>query len=168
MGGQYESEGKMGESMHETFAFPVVSLLILNAAGEVLLQERWKSGDPFHGYLELPQGRLKRSETLLECARRELEEETGLTEFQPLEVVENEVLEETSVQSLQGAIVSLVGRETYLAVSVVGSAKGEPHHSHEAQRHAWYTPSEVRQLLLAHRVFPLNVPMLRSFAASDS
>lgn len=158
----------MVESMHETFAFPVVSLLILNEAGEVLLQERWKPGDQFHGYLELPQGRLRRSETLLECARRELEEETGLTDFQPIEAVGNEVLEEASVQSLKEAIVSLVGRETYLAVSVVGSAKGEPHHSSEARRHEWYAPSDVRQLLLAHRVFPLNVPMLRSFASSDS
>lgn len=67
--------------MHEKFTFPVVSVIIehLDLSGRILLQTRTKGEPPrLRDLWEPPQGRLRIGESLLDCAVREREEETGL------------------------------------------------------------------------------------------
>jgi 8-oxo-dGTP pyrophosphatase MutT (NUDIX family) len=152
--------------LRETFAFAVIAILVVNRQGKVLLQERTKPGDEFYGYLELPQGRLRHRESILACAQRELEEETGLKGFRPAQSVSDEIIERTSVQYLTGVAVGMVGRKTYLAIAIMGNADGRPRNSSEGHSHRWWGAEAVEELLLARRVVPLNVPMLRSFVAT--
>lgn len=130
----------------------------------VLLQTRSKNwAGRYRGLLELPQGHLDAHESLLECAARELREETGLAAFAPLartapstERSHGEQL--TSVESL---VVSEVGDQAYMAVCIVGTACGTPRGSAESSSPHWCSRETVKGLLAEARVFPLNVPMLR-------
>jgi 8-oxo-dGTP pyrophosphatase MutT (NUDIX family) len=45
---------------------------------EVLLQTRWKEGDKYHGFIEIPAGRLEAGEDIIDGLKREVWEETGL------------------------------------------------------------------------------------------
>jgi 8-oxo-dGTP pyrophosphatase MutT (NUDIX family) len=154
--------------IEELFAYPVISLMVLNHSDALLLQKRWKPEDQFHNFLELPQGRLRRGEHLLECARRELKEETGLNDFIPINSVDEEMVSGADLQSLETVAVNLVGRETYLAVGLVGRARGTPRQSEKAIQHRWHSASEVDTLLATNKIFPLNVPMLRWYVANYS
>jgi ADP-ribose pyrophosphatase YjhB (NUDIX family)/predicted transcriptional regulator len=54
-----------------------VGLIIENDKGEFVAQQRLKQ--PYYGFWGRPTGKIRWSETVLEAAARELEEETGLT-----------------------------------------------------------------------------------------
>jgi 8-oxo-dGTP pyrophosphatase MutT (NUDIX family) len=66
--------------MSEPFAHPVISIIVEHSTlvGHVLLQRRTKAEPaPLARLFELPQGRLRQGESLADCARRELSEETA-------------------------------------------------------------------------------------------
>ena len=52
------------------------SVALFNSRGDVLLIRR--GAEPFRGQWSLPGGSMRKEESMLECAIRELEEETGL------------------------------------------------------------------------------------------
>lgn len=54
-----------------------VALIIENSEGKYLAQQRLKQ--PYYGFWGRPTGKIRWGETMLEAARRELTEETGLT-----------------------------------------------------------------------------------------
>ena len=58
---------------HETVILPHAVTIVVDTEDKVLVEER--SDD---GYIDFPGGTLDLGETLEECAKRELEEETGL------------------------------------------------------------------------------------------
>lgn len=63
----------------ERFAVPFVKGVVLAPDGRLLLQRRAKVGDPYHGFWELPGGKMRHGETAEMALRRELREEAGLT-----------------------------------------------------------------------------------------
>ncbi len=63
----------------ERFAVPFVKAVVLAPDGRLLLQRRAKVGDPYHGFWELPGGKMRHGETAEMALGRELREEAGLT-----------------------------------------------------------------------------------------
>lgn len=155
--------------MSESFSEPVVSVIIERPGPpqEVLLQERSKvEAGQFRGLLELPQGRLRQGETILECAEREVLEETGLVLFSPttqvqISEINGEVLAHGDFQ-----VVCESGVHSFLAVCIVGTAEGTPRGSEESTNPQWYGRTSILELLRSNRVFPLNVPMLQRFLST--
>ena len=66
---------------HEQFIHPAARIIVENRVGEVLFIERIDNGK-----LGLPAGALEENETIEDCIRREVKEETGLI-IQALEVI---------------------------------------------------------------------------------
>jgi 8-oxo-dGTP pyrophosphatase MutT (NUDIX family) len=154
--------------MSEAFAHPVVSMIIENErlAGYVLLQKRTKpEPEPLSGLFELPQGRLRQAESLADCAKRELQEETGLQNLHlRRRIKRSSVLTET-LESVEAIAVVETGQHSYLAICVIGSAEGTPTASAESSDPGWYSRAEVLDFISSHRIFPLNVPMLLAYYA---
>lgn len=148
--------------VEEQFADPVVSVIVERKdSSQILLQRREKS-EPIllNGLLELPQGRLRRGESLAACARRELLEETGLSNLRLRASVNRIGLRGESLESILALVSTETGYHSYLAICVVGVADGKPRGSNESGTPTWYSRSSVAELLKKDQVFPLNVPML--------
>jgi 8-oxo-dGTP pyrophosphatase MutT (NUDIX family) len=155
--------------MTEIFAYPVVSIIVEHPTRSdlILLQKRTKDGAKgLRNLFELPQGRLRMGESFVECASRELHEETGLTNFRCEHTVStSDILGET-LEMLNGTVVVETGVHSYLAICVVGKADGAPRSSAESSDPSWYSEAEVLQLIDSQGIFPLNVPMLRGYYSS--
>jgi 8-oxo-dGTP pyrophosphatase MutT (NUDIX family) len=151
--------------MLELFADPVVSLVVehIDCGRGILLQKREKL-EPvlLNGLFELPQGRVRRGESILECAERELREETGLYNFRAhRSSIREAFVRNESLQFINSLIVSEAGEHSYLAVCLIGTAQGTERGSSESSSPSWHAREEVSELLASNRIFPLNVPMLR-------
>lgn len=155
----------------ESFAHPVISIIVEHStlAGYVLLQRRTKPEPAtLCGLFELPQGRLRQGESLADCAKRELSEETGLENFRLLRgAARSNILAET-LETVEAVAVVETGQHSYLAICIVGSADGAPRASAESSEPRWHSRDEVLHLIASHLVFPLNVPMLLSYYADGS
>lgn len=146
---------------------PVVSLIVecRDRPGLVLLQRRSKPEGPgLSDLLELPQGRIRGGESFLDCAKRELAEETGLADFvltTPIACLSigSERLEFATTATL----VSEAGYHSYFAICLVGEASGHPRSSRESKDPGWFSRAQVIALINANAVYPLNVPMLLSY-----
>ncbi len=152
--------------MSEQFCFPVVSIIIEHPSGDgrVLMQQRDKDDPPGSMYLfELPQGRIRRGELILDALDRELSEETGLNEFHPHGEIRAARVRGEQLQCLSALVVSESGGGSYLAVCVIGKANGELRASDESSGHQWLDKHAVSQLISAQQVFPLNVLMLTAY-----
>lgn len=70
---------------YEVFAKPCVGAIIEKNIGgipHILLQTRQKSdGDKTNGKLEIPAGKIREYESVLDALRREVREETGLRKY---------------------------------------------------------------------------------------
>jgi 8-oxo-dGTP pyrophosphatase MutT (NUDIX family) len=154
--------------MSEQFAHPVVSIIVEHGdfEGHVLLQKRMKSEpDPLSGLHELPQGRLRYGESLLDCASRELKEETGLENLRLRSQMKSSLVLGESLEEIDVLAVVDTGQHSYLGIYVVGTADGVPRASTESSDPSWYSKEQILDLIKLHRVFPLNVPMLLSYYA---
>lgn len=150
----------------EKFTEPIVSIIVEmdEDSGLILLQNRSKPEIPgFRGMLELPQGHMREGESILDCAKRELHEETGLYNFKPRNQVERSRSGTETLESLVTIAVSETGRKSFLAVCVVGTATGEPTDSGESKGPRWYAKEKVYRLINERKVFPLNIPMLKHY-----
>lgn len=150
--------------MNTSFADPVVSIIIRNyESNMILLQKRRKIDDPFNGYWELPQGRIEKNELMLDTASRELIEETELYDFKFDGLYFQEQNGTEKVQYLNALIVSESGKASYLAVCLIGTAKGEAKSSKESSEPTWFTINDILNIVKMGEVFPLNVPMLKNY-----
>lgn len=159
--------------MNEALIRPVVSIIVQRVAEDgqlrILLQRRTKPGEA--ECWELPQGKIRVDETLHAAAQRELAEETGLRLsriLMPGIAPEAEWVAGNLLQFFEPASCVLDVSGQYLAVCVVAEASGEPVATVEACAHRWLTVAELKLLLEAERVFPLNIPMLRNFLCKHS
>ncbi|MEW9899302.1 NUDIX domain-containing protein [Chitinivorax sp. PXF-14] len=159
--------------MSEALIRPVVSIIVQRIADDgqarILLQRRTKPGEV--ECWELPQGKIRVGETLHTAARRELAEETGMQLgciVTPGIAPEAESVAGNLLQCFDPASCVLDISGQYLAVCIVAEASGEPVATAEACGHRWLTAAELRLLLAAERVFPLNLPMLKNFLRQHS
>lgn len=149
----------------EEFTFPVISLIIQhkNDSGRILLQERIKPETHNLLIYELPQGRIRKNELLINSAKRELNEETGLYNFHPSVDISTKTISGEVMQYFNGFIVSLAGNNSYLAICMVGRADGAFKESSESKGHFWASKEETRNLIVQNLIFPLNVPMVEQY-----
>ena len=110
---------------------------VVHAQGKFLVVEESINGKALWNQ---PAGHLEANETLLQAAKRELWEETGLELYE----IEDKI----------GLSYSAVGFSNELNVCITGRARGEFHASTstvEEIEAAWYTREEVRELLKTQR-----------------
>ena len=159
----------MSRGRGESFAHPVISIIVEHSSlpGHVLLQRRTKAEPTLlTGLFELPQGRIRRGESLAQCAQRELWEETGLENFCFRRgVARSRILAET-LEAMEAIAVVETGQHSYLGICVIGSAEGIPRESAESSDPQWYSRDQILGFIASHKCFPLNVPMLLSYYAS--
>lgn len=150
--------------MHR-FAASVVSVIVerhVEGRRAILLQERTKStAGRFWGTLEVPQGRLLEGESLADAAAREVKEEAGLLDFELSTPSSGSTTDSEQLEAFCGFCVRERGAHDFLALCVVGSAKGTPRSTEEATNPRWCSKDEVNAAIAQGRVFPLNVPMLK-------
>jgi len=146
----------------EKFTHPIVSVLVEKSkrSGLILLQTRRKPEASGFRLLELPQGHMREGESILDCAVRELYEETGLHDFKPRNEVEGWNIGAETLESLVTLVVAETGRRSFLAVCITGTARGKPRASEESEDPKWYTRADVRKFINEDKVFPLNIPMI--------
>lgn len=152
---------------------PIISLLVTRIFGQeekLLLQTRTKTKDdtPYSGWLELPQGKVERGETLGAAAARELREETGMT-LGPSALAElpySRVHEDSELFVSNPLILVVDALQNHFAVALHVTAIGEPVVTPEASRHRWFSRQELVDLLRSGRLFPLNVPMVARYIES--
>lgn len=141
-------------------------LAVRDAPGgrRLLLQRRHKVNDdtPYTGYIELPQGKVEAGESLIDAARRELREESGLALLSPILGGEARfVSSPTSDLWISHPLICVADRiQNHVGVGIVVSVSGNPSHTREADNQRWYSDVEVRRLLASGWIFPLNRPML--------
>src|SRR3989344_2015316 len=121
-----------------------IKALIVNSEGHILLlkvnKEMLKgfSGDP---YWDIPGGRIHRGSTIEETLKREVKEETGITNITsttPLAMV------------LSNIRIPRDGSDTGLILSVYVCEVAEPVHIVLSEEHVlseWFSPQEARELL---------------------
>lgn len=146
---------RTSESAHDPpWVVPFVKAIILSHDRRTfLLQHRIKRGDLYEGFWELPGGRVQVGESLLDCLRREVQEEAGLsvTEFlgqQPERIVDRLGGTARLVRPLVTVEVeehSIFGH--YFAC--VAEPGAVPRASAESDRHRWITPAGFRDTFLS-------------------
>lgn len=106
--------------MREKLAHPVVSIIverhILGVSCVLMQRRRRKQTEPFFDYWELPQGRIHYGEGIIECAERELYEETGLKLVRVKNIRAKTYIQETeTLLAFQPFLcVSEAGKKSYL------------------------------------------------------
>ena len=108
---------------------PNAASVAIFSGAEVLLVKR--AANPFKGYWTLPGGRLEMGETALDCARREIYEELGLSLDELLPV---------STFNMQPS------SQFILAVFASRIAHGSPVASNEIEDWRWVVPNDVGAL----------------------
>jgi ADP-ribose pyrophosphatase YjhB (NUDIX family) len=164
-----------GERM-ATAQRPVISLIAIRQTDgslEVLLQTRNKCDDdtPYHGYFELPQGKIEARENITDAATRELREETGL-ELNGIRFGQEEVFrvpERTSEIFISRPLICVTDRvQNHIALAIVVKVSGEVSPTREASQHRWVTLDQLRQVFEHDQIFPLNRPMIEEFLRNSS
>ncbi|MFD0599351.1 NUDIX hydrolase [Catellatospora coxensis] len=150
---------------------PVVSILTVREIdGEVsvLLQRRSKPDDdtPYLGYLELPQGKISKNESMEEAASRELREETGL-ELRaillggPSPYGSDEPT--SSLTTFRPPICVVDTEQNHIGVAIIVTAGGRITSTQEAAEHEWVALHRIPGILASGCVFPLTVQCWKNY-----
>lgn len=155
----------------ERFSIPAASGIIeRTVAGElrVLLQERQKPGAEF-GLLEIPGGKVRASESVFACLRREIAEETGLTVTR----IEGEPSGPTAehagyavISYTPFACADNVAADYPIVDEVfICAASGEPGDSSEARNSRWVSLTELAALLRREPTafYPMHLGALQKY-----
>ena len=110
--------------------------VVVHSAKRVLLVKRGKA--PFPGHWSLPGGSQEAGETLEECARRELFEETGLR----AETLEFATLRDRIGHDQAGSLT----HHFVLATFVAGTVGGDARAGDDADDIGWFTFEEMETL----------------------
>jgi ADP-ribose pyrophosphatase YjhB (NUDIX family) len=113
-----------------------VCLTIVDSNGKHLVQQRLKQ--PFYGYWGRPTGKIRWGETILEAARRELYEETGLRADLQFDSVYHKMdYDKTAGSLLEDKIFFMVRGDNPTGTLI---------ESFEGGRNAWMTPTAYENL----------------------
>lgn len=108
-------------------------ILAIQKNGKYLFQERLKH--PYYGFWGFPSGKIRWGETILECAARELREETGLVADREYKGIYHEqVYQEETGEQLEDKIFHII---------LCTDIKGELVEKFEGGRNAWMSEAEV-------------------------
>ncbi|HVI60770.1 MAG TPA: NUDIX hydrolase [Candidatus Saccharimonadales bacterium] len=121
--------------------------MIENSAGQVLLMKEDVSNHslPTSEYWDFPGGRMQEDETVIQTLRREIEEETGITEVREPEFV-TAVISNHQIKLKAGEIVGLV----LMVYEVQIDPEAEIKLSHEHLDYEWVSRAEAKKRL-AHK-----------------
>ena len=126
-----------------------VAAAVIVHEGLVLVQTRAEAG-PFQGYWEFPGGGVEDGESVEDCARRECEEELGLT----VRVLERLHVEDWSYPDVRVCV-------EFLLCAPASAPEATPR---EGQELRWATRADLQSL----RFLPANVRVLELLAARPS
>lgn len=147
----------------------VCILVVRNHENErqLLLQRRNKKNDdtPYTGYLELPQGKVEAHESITVAAQRELAEETGLAlaAITYGREAHTESGPHFDLYTIRPLICATERIQGHFAIALIAQVTGTVSATKEADKHAWYLDSEVKDALTKNIVFPLNRPILNAY-----
>ncbi|MEO0329485.1 MAG: NUDIX hydrolase [Pseudomonadota bacterium] len=120
----------------------------------VLLAKRGK--DPFKGYWSLPGGSQEAGETLLECALRELREETAIV----AELAEFITVRDRINRHEDGTL----SHHFVLATYLVRDFSGQPVAGDDAEEIGWFEPSQFDQVRLTPDTSEFVIATLNRYA----
>ncbi len=131
-----DTDSNTVERQAKTAALLVVIRQSDQGTTEILIQQRLKQ--PFFGFWGRPTGKIRWGETIIEGAKRELLEETGLTADCEVKGVYHKI-------DLQTEDDSLLEDKIFYAV-VCTNTQGVLLESFEGGKNAWMTPSTIQKL----------------------
>lgn len=162
-------------SSTERFAIPGVGGIVLDSSGgrtRVLIQDRHKAGaEREAGLIEIPAGKVREFESVYDCLRREIREETGyelrliegedkaeLITFGDYSVLNYEPF--ASAQNLAGDYPIMV--QVFICHAAEGTAGFT--HSDESRNVRWVGLDELGRLLTRPEgLYPMHVSTFRKF-----
>jgi len=141
------------ETTPEQFAVPFVKALVRGPVrGRFLLQRRAKTGDPYHGFWELPGGKMRYGETVEAALRREIHEEVGMrlrvVLGQPPDTLNDRFGRTAQPLSPLAVVEVLSGPWPFVGLYFACEAEGMPSATPEGDAHRYVTPEEFRREFL--------------------
>ncbi len=154
----------------ESVMVPVLRVVVVDATGErILLQRRDIGGEPVQGLLEIPGGRWRSGESPIECATREVREETGIDLTSIDGVTLDHIDDRRVVASIRPLVVvaGVDGDFPAIHTVLVGTGSG----TIAAQKGAstdvrWWPIADVREEMAANRdgFIPSSFAALAAYA----
>jgi 8-oxo-dGTP pyrophosphatase MutT (NUDIX family) len=129
----------------------VKAIVVPPSRDRFLVQRRSKRGDRYHGFWELPGGRIHPGESVHQCLCREVEEETGLQVQEILGQSEDRI--EDRLGGRARVLLPLVVVEVIASGAIFGQyyvclVRGEARDTEESSSHRWFLVPEFRQTFL--------------------
>lgn len=159
----------------EKFSIPGVGAIIertLAKERHILVQERFKAGaERENGLLEIPAGKIRANESIYDCLRREIFEETGYRTKRILGEAESEIIEVNgysvlSYEPFSSAQNVADGYPILVQVFICEIEDERESHddSDESRNIRWMKVDDVRNLLDNHVLFyPMHIGTLRKY-----
>jgi len=163
---------------NEKFAIPGVGGIVIKIENEIeyiLIQERYKADAPLeNGMIEIPAGKIREFESIYDCLRREIKEETGYTvnriegedKAEIIELNGYKVINYTpfsSSQNIYGTYPIMV----QVFKCYVNEASNCIDESDESKNIRWSSIEELKMLLESTRnFFPMHISTLKKYIAT--
>lgn len=140
----------MSDSIVPAIAF-VKAVLVPESLDRFLLQRRAKPADRYHGFWELPGGRIHQGESVHESLFREVAEETGMEVERVLGQPDDRI--EDRIGGRARVLSPLVMVEVTASGPIFGQyyaclVRGTARDTEEGSSHRWFTIPEFRQTFL--------------------
>lgn len=148
----------------------VVCAIIENRIGDeiqVLVQTRHNpDDDKYKGFIEIPGGKIRKNETVVEALKRETLEETGLL-VDPIDQVSSGKYVADGSKSNLVHVFSLAeetGHHSYIGIFLRCKVSGgKLRNTSEAVSQRWISLDELRSFITDHKVLPINAPGLLAY-----